>query len=41
MSIVERSTGTVWEGPPASATGRLSSGSGALTGLDVTWAELE
>lgn len=38
MSIAERSTGTVWEGPLASGTGRLNSGSGALTGLDVTWA---
>ncbi|CAJ1497635.1 OsmC family peroxiredoxin [[Mycobacterium] burgundiense] len=38
MSIAERSTGTVWEGPLASGTGRLDSGSGALTGLDVTWA---
>lgn len=38
MSIAERSTGTVWEGSLASGTGQLSSGSGALTGLDVTWA---
>jgi osmotically inducible protein OsmC len=38
MSIAERSTGTVWEGPLASGKGQLSSGSGALTGLDVTWA---
>ncbi|CAJ1580342.1 OsmC family peroxiredoxin [[Mycobacterium] wendilense] len=38
MSIAERSTGTVWEGPLATGTGRLNSGSGALTGLDVTWA---
>ena len=38
MSIAERSTGTVWEGPLATGTGRLDSGSGVLTGLDVTWA---
>ncbi|OMC35132.1 osmotically inducible protein OsmC [Mycobacterium sp. GA-1841] len=38
MSIAERSTGTVWQGPLASGTGQLTSGSGALTGLDVTWA---
>ncbi|BBZ03039.1 osmotically inducible protein OsmC [Mycolicibacterium chitae] len=38
MSIAERSTGTVWEGPLTTGTGRLDSGSGVLTGLDVTWA---
>lgn len=38
MSIAERSAGTNWEGPLASGTGRLDSGSGVLTGLDVTWA---
>ncbi|MBU9766468.1 OsmC family peroxiredoxin [Mycobacterium sp. TNTM28] len=38
MSIAARSTNTVWEGPLASGTGQLNSGSGALTGLDVTWA---
>ena len=38
MSIAERSTSTGWDGPLASGTGRLTSGSGALTGLDVTWA---
>ncbi|OMB96157.1 osmotically inducible protein OsmC [Mycobacterium sp. NS-7484] len=38
MSIAERSTSTVWQGPLASGTGQLTSGSGALTGLDVTWA---
>ena len=38
MSIAERSAGTSWEGPLASGTGRLDSGSGVLTGLDVTWA---
>ena len=38
MSIAARSSSTVWEGPLASGTGRLESGSGALTGLEVTWA---
>lgn len=38
MSIAERSTRTVWEGPLASGSGQLNSGSGALTGLEVTWA---
>lgn len=39
MSIAERSTQTVWEGPLASGMGKLSEGSsGALDGLDVSWA---
>ncbi len=38
MAIADRTTRTVWEGPLAAGSGRLDSGSGALTGLDVTWA---
>lgn len=38
MSIAKRSADTVWEGPLATGSGRVSSGSGALTGLEVTWA---
>jgi len=38
MAIADRTTRTVWEGPLATGSGRLESGSGALTGLDVTWA---
>src|SRR5690625_3137361 len=39
MSIAERSTQPVWEGPLASGTGTFAnSSSGALDGLQVTWA---
>ncbi|MGE2691493.1 OsmC family peroxiredoxin [Mycolicibacterium pulveris] len=38
MAIADRTTRTVWEGPLATGSGRLESGSGALTGRDVTWA---
>lgn len=38
MAIADRTTRTVWEGPLAAGSGQLDSGSGALTGLDVTWA---
>ncbi|SRX93823.1 OsmC family protein [Nocardioides sp. JS614] [Mycobacterium shimoidei] len=39
MSIAERTTQTVWDGSLASGAGKLSNGSsGALDGLDVTWA---
>lgn len=39
MSIAERTTQTTWEGPLASGKGKLGSGSsGALDGLEVTWA---
>lgn len=38
MSIADRSTRTVWTGPLASGSGQLDSGSGALSGLGVTWA---
>lgn len=39
MSIAERTTQTIWEGPLASGAGKFSEGSsGALDGLEVTWA---
>jgi lipoyl-dependent peroxiredoxin len=38
MSIATRQAEIVWEGPLASGTGTLSSGSGALGRLPVTWA---
>lgn len=39
MSIAERSTRTTWEGPLASGSGSFGNGSsGALDGLEVTWA---
>ncbi len=39
MSIAERSTQTIWEGPLATGTGTFSEGSsGALDGQTVTWA---
>ncbi|BBY83685.1 OsmC family peroxiredoxin [Mycolicibacterium pulveris] len=38
MAIADRTSRTVWEGALATGSGRLESGSGALTGLDVTWA---
>lgn len=39
MSIADRSTRTIWEGPLASGRGEVSqSSSGALDGLQATWA---
>ena len=38
MPIATREAEIVWEGPLASGTGRVSSGSGALGALPVTWA---
>lgn len=38
MSIAVRSAQTTWEGSLASGTGRIEGGSGAISGLDVTWA---
>jgi lipoyl-dependent peroxiredoxin len=38
MPIATREAEVVWEGPLASGTGALSSGSGALGQLPVTWA---
>jgi osmotically inducible protein OsmC len=38
MPIATRAAEIVWEGPLASGTGTLSSGSGALGQLPVTWA---
>jgi lipoyl-dependent peroxiredoxin len=38
MPIATREAGVVWEGPLASGAGTLSSGSGALGDLGVTWA---
>jgi osmotically inducible protein OsmC len=39
MSIAERTTHTIWEGPLASGEGKLREGSsGALDGLELTWA---
>jgi osmotically inducible protein OsmC len=38
MSIAQRTCETVWEGSLAGGGGKLSAGSGALDGLDVTWA---
>jgi lipoyl-dependent peroxiredoxin len=38
MPIATREAEIVWEGPLASGTGTLSSGSGALGQLPVTWA---
>jgi osmotically inducible protein OsmC len=38
MSIAQRSAGTVWDGPLATGSGQVSSGSGALTDLNVSWA---
>src|SRR5437764_3438527 len=38
MPIATREAEIVWEGPLASGTGTLSSGSGALSQLPVTWA---
>jgi lipoyl-dependent peroxiredoxin len=38
MPIARREAEIVWDGPLASGGGRLTSGSGALSGLPVTWA---
>jgi lipoyl-dependent peroxiredoxin len=38
MAIARREAEIIWEGPLASGTGTLSSGSGALDELAVTWA---
>ena len=38
MPIATREAEIIWEGPLASGTGTLSSGSGALGELPVTWA---
>jgi len=38
MSIAQRTAQTTWDGSLASGSGQLVTGSGALTGLDVTWA---
>jgi osmotically inducible protein OsmC len=38
MPIATREAEIIWEGPLASGTGTLSSGSGALGALPVTWA---
>lgn len=38
MAIAERSAQTIWEGPLASGRGNITSGSGALGTLPVTWA---
>jgi osmotically inducible protein OsmC len=38
MSIAQRSAKTTWEGPLSSGSGKITSGSEALDGLDVTWA---
>jgi osmotically inducible protein OsmC len=38
MSIAHRTAETIWEGSLAAGGGVLRSGSGALDGLEVTWA---
>lgn len=38
MSIAKRSAVTTWEGSLAKGGGTIASGSGALAGLEVTWA---
>ena len=38
MPIARREAEIVWDGPLASGGGTLTSGSGALSGLPVTWA---
>jgi osmotically inducible protein OsmC len=38
MSIAQRTAQTTWTGPLASGNGKIVGGSGALHGLDVTWA---
>jgi X-X-X-Leu-X-X-Gly heptad repeat protein len=37
-SIAERTAQTIWTGRLASGSGTVTSGSGALDGLPVTWA---
>jgi lipoyl-dependent peroxiredoxin len=37
-AIAERSAGTIWTGGLVNGRGRITSGSGALGGLPVTWA---
>jgi osmotically inducible protein OsmC len=41
MPIARREAEVAWEGTLARGTGTLTSGSGALDRLAVTWAELE
>jgi osmotically inducible protein OsmC len=38
MSIAQRTATTTWEGSLAAGNGTLNAGSGALDGLNVTWA---
>lgn len=38
MPIAERTASVIWDGSLARGSGTLESGSGALTGLPVTWA---
>jgi osmotically inducible protein OsmC len=38
MSIAQRNAQTTWEGALAGGNGKIQSGSGALDGLNVTWA---
>jgi osmotically inducible protein OsmC len=38
MSIAQRTAQTTWEGSLAGGGGKIVAGSGALDGLDVTWA---
>jgi lipoyl-dependent peroxiredoxin len=38
MSIAQRTAETTWDGSLAAGGGAIRSGSGALDGLDVTWA---
>jgi osmotically inducible protein OsmC len=38
MSIAERRVVTTWDGTLAAGGGRIQAGSGALDGLEVTWA---
>ncbi|MGH8960335.1 MAG: OsmC family peroxiredoxin [Jatrophihabitantaceae bacterium] len=38
MSIAQRTAQTTWEGSLAGGAGKVRAGSGALDGLDVTWA---
>jgi len=38
MPIARRSSTTIWEGSLAAGSGKITADSGALDGLDVTWA---
>jgi osmotically inducible protein OsmC len=38
MSVAQRTADTTWEGTLAAGSGVIRSGSGALDGLDVSWA---